>query len=158
MRAADARLDDTDLIDRLMRYCDERDFSEAEREECLGQFREILKGFEVLLKSPAVKEWAMSLSDLIAGASSGSRTEVAKIVKKQAPAKQTKSYLIVYSSNRSFARLHRITGSNCPWVRTQIRDCMEVDKVDSTMYNARCKICWPNTSVTEDESVSSLSN
>ena len=162
MRGADSRLDDADLIDRLNRYCDDRELSEAERGEVLGSFKEALCGFEALLKTPAVKEWARSLDDDLLsgniGSAVGSEDGLTKIVKKQSALKQTKSYLIVYSAHRSFARLHRVTGSNCPWVRTQIRDCMEVDKVDSTMYNARCKICWPSASAAEEESVSSLSN
>ena len=42
-------------------------------------------------------------------------------------------------------------------MRTQIKDCMELDSVDPSDYNARCKICWPVGEEEGDESISSHS-
>ena len=66
-------------------------------------------------------------------------------------------FLIIYTRNKTFARLHRIADSNCPWVCVQVQDCLELDAVHNTMYNSRCKLCWPERPE-EDTSESSGSD
>jgi hypothetical protein len=73
------------------------------------------------------------------------------------PSERAGKFLIVYTRNKAFARLHRISNSNCPWIRVQVRDCLTTDRVNENMYDSRCKICWPRTDGDLDESESGLS-
>ena len=54
-------------------------------------------------------------------------------------------YLIVYSRGRKFSRLHS-TKSTCPWNKTELNDYIYVTVPLPELYDARCKICWPNQS------------
>ena len=52
------------------------------------------------------------------------------------------SFLISYSKNRKFARLPKAV-QGCFWAASDLNDWERFIAVDSTMYNARCKFCWP---------------
>lgn len=50
-------------------------------------------------------------------------------------------FLIVYTRNRKQAKLHKAGG--CAWTTVVLADCQEVDKPVRSMYDSRCKLCWP---------------
>ena len=51
-------------------------------------------------------------------------------------------FLIVYTRGRKHAKLHRVGG--CQWTTVTLADCQEVAKPTRSMYNSRCKLCWPS--------------
>ena len=57
-------------------------------------------------------------------------------------------FVIVYSRQRKSAKLHKIAG--CEWTRVTLNDMQEFESVTSSMYDSRCKLCWPPTSKQED--------
>ena len=73
---------------------------------------------------------------------------------KPAEVSRAKKFVIIYSRNRKFARLHS-TSSNCPWSRADVFDSSEVDIALPEQYDARCKICYP-TKVKDPESESDV--
>ena len=112
------------------------------------------------LRSKEGKEWAKDLESFALGGLNGEMVCGKEILAtrpmQQKPVKA--GYLIVYSNNRKFARLHRLDDYCCPWTRTQVKDCAEVFQVKADMYDARCKICWPECTADSDESVSEHSD
>ena len=52
-------------------------------------------------------------------------------------------FLIVYSRGRKFARLHS-TKTNCHWNKIELTDSIYVTVPLPELYDARCKICWPD--------------
>jgi len=159
IRSADPRLDDYDILDRLSRFCSEHDFNSEVTEQVVNHLRSILDSFVTILRSPECKAWASTASDLETAFNQTASAPAPIVCFKRKPTQDQRQgrFLIVFSNNRNFARLHRIEGSNCPWVKTQIKDCMETDSINPSMYNARCKLCWPETSPDEEQSVSSHS-
>ena len=157
IRGANPKLDDGDIVDRLLRFCTEQGFEAGIRDEVVSHFRGELSSFHSYLTSPECREWAATAASFEAAFQQLDATAppVHHVLKKVVANQRTGKFLIVFSNNRNFARLHCISSSSCPWVRTQIRDCMEVNTVDSTMYNARCKLCWPTGVQEGDESISS---
>jgi hypothetical protein len=51
-------------------------------------------------------------------------------------------YMIVYNKSRSFARLHLI-GSKCRFTAFELKHYELFGEVTESMFNARCKTCWP---------------
>ena len=159
IRSANPKLDDGDIVDRLQRFCTEREFEASVKDEVVSHFKKELAFFSKQLTSPECKAWASSATSFEAAFQqpAPSTIPVHRVQKKAVADPRVKKFLVVYSNNRNFARLHRIASTSCPWVRTQIRDCMELDVVDPSVYNARCKICWPPGEEEGDESISSHS-
>jgi len=159
LRGANPKLDDGDIVDRLQRFCAEQEFEAGVKEDVVSHFKNQLSAFSNQLNSPECREWATAASSFEAAfqQTETSAPPVHNVLKKVVANQRVGKFLIVFSNNRNFARLHRISSTSCPWVRTQIKDCMEVSTVDSSMYNARCKLCWPTAQQEGDESISSLS-
>jgi hypothetical protein len=55
--------------------------------------------------------------------------------------KQRVTYLIVYTRNRKKAKLHKLGG--CQWTAVSLADSQEVIRPVPSMYDSRCKLCWP---------------
>lgn len=152
VRRGDERLNEDDIVDRVDRFATQKGLA-AETAEMLK--RHLQQESQLLadaMGSVEGREWALNLE---AAGQQLLPTEEPSVVK---PVEIKKSlmephklrYLIIYTRNRSFARLHRVEGTACPWVRVQVQDCAEYEAVDSTMYNSRCKICWPRRPEAEE--------
>ena len=157
----DRRLEESDIVDRLLRFGKGKGWEEAHLNAVVERFRNEGLRFQRLLQSREYKEWRDEASGAIPCINVTSQDVPLSTlipVSTQLPSKQ-KRFLIVFTRNKHFARLHRIINSNCPWVRNQVKDCIELDTVEPNLYNARCRICWPEVAAQgdEDESDSSLS-
>ena len=157
IRSADPRLDDSDILDRLGRFCSEQEFEAEISDEVTRHLRRTLNDFVSILRSPECKAWATASADLESVLNPPAAEQVPHLSIKRKPAQDQRQgkFLIVFSNNRNFARLHKIEGTSCPWVKTQIKDCLETDCVNPAMYNARCKLCWPNIGPDDENSLSS---
>ena len=51
-------------------------------------------------------------------------------------------FVLVFGRGRKFARLHKSKGG-CHWASLALSDSVTVQFVDPSMYNAKCKLCWP---------------
>jgi hypothetical protein len=155
----DARLDESDVGDRLLRFGEEKGWEEQHLKKVLEHFVEEGARFKKTLKTAEYKSWLTEAS--------GAPTNIALALQDvplanfipcvPKPIAKHKRFLIVFTRNRHFARLHRVVNSNCPWVRNQVKDCIELDSVEPNLYDARCRICWPEVAAQEGESDSSLS-
>ena len=159
IRTADPRLDDNDILDRLGRFCADQELDAGVAEDMISHLRRSINSFVATLRTPECKAWANASTDLetALNPSPAEQTPAVQIKRKPAQDQRQGKFLIVFSNNRNFARLHKISGTNCPWVKIQIKDCMETDCLDPSMYNARCKLCWPSTVLDDEQSVSSHS-
>lgn len=70
--------------------------------------------------------------------------------------RQTK-FLISYTLNAKVARLH-LAAKGCYWANTELRNCQVFDAVDSSMYNSRCKFCFPELLKQDSDDSSSASS
>jgi hypothetical protein len=52
-------------------------------------------------------------------------------------------FILVYGRGRKFARLHKAKGG-CHWASLALVESVSVQFVDASMYNAKCKLCWPS--------------
>jgi hypothetical protein len=68
------------------------------------------------------------------------------------PSAKRGKYLIVYSRNRKHAKLHKVGG--CAWTSVTLADSQEIIKLSATMYNSRCKLCWPEMAAAKDGGLS----
>ena len=68
-----------------------------------------------------------------------------------AKVKPLRRYLIVYSRNRKFARLHEV--GKCPASESDVIDSMALDEAElvASMYDSRCKHCWPDGQASDSE-------
>ena len=152
---ADVRLEESDVYDRLVRYCKDKEVEDIVAEQICSHFKETGAAFDKQLEKPEFKAWVPHQLETVTVEATG---EVAprKVVSKKQWADRNKRFLIVYSHNKKFARLHKLVDTRCPWVTIQLNDCVELDSVQSSMYNSRCKICWPRQT-NEEDSLSSAS-
>ena len=51
-------------------------------------------------------------------------------------------YLVSQSRNKKVSRLHLASGG-CYWANSEIRDCTLYEDIEPSLYNARCKFCFP---------------
>ena len=144
--AGDPRLDESDILDRLKRYCFERlELDPLQTEPLVRRLEDDMEAFRRTLKE-IYGSSCFQPSD-VGGASSGvsASMELESALPEQQevkPAKPVPKYVLVFSRNKKFVRLHKTLGS-CPWPFTTLADSIELDKVEPHMYSARCKICWP---------------
>ena len=67
--------------------------------------------------------------------------KVSQTLQVRATSKQRTAYLIVYIRNRKRAKLHKVGG--CQWTVVSLADSQEVIRPVPSMYDSRCKLCWP---------------
>ena len=166
IRARDSRLDESDISERLLRYCED---CEIERGKvAVAEFEANLKSFELEMKKAAELNFVFIETPLHSDSLAASTElqtaseELAKVSRRQLSRLnrgRDARFLIVYSNNRRFARLHR-TDSSCQWVVTHVKDCQEFDEVQEHQYNARCRNCFTqidsDTSCTDDYNESNI--
>ena len=51
-------------------------------------------------------------------------------------------FLISYSRDEKVARLH-LAAQGCYWANSELKDCELFSKVNPSLYNSRCKFCFP---------------
>ena len=160
IRALDPRLDESDVIERLFRFCE--DCGIPDHKEIINEFERGLKTFSAEMKKASEQNFCFIETPLHSESLAVSidvqtaTQEVAQASSRQLTRLQRgrdSKFLIVYKNNRKFARLHR-TDSSCQWVVTNVKDCQEFNTVQAHQYNARCKNCFTNadsdTSCTDD--------
>jgi hypothetical protein len=161
-RKADSRLEESDICDRLRRFGEDREWEACRFELAKTRLETEARLFAEMLRSVQGRAWeeemSLTLQSLFTEPVSANAPLL--VTSRIVAAPRHKKFLLVFSKNKSFVRLHRTRDTACPWVRTQIKDCMELEEVDACMYNSRCKICWPvkGHEECEQESVSSDSD
>ncbi len=159
VRKGDERLEEDDIIDSLGRFCNRKNFSGdvcrslgSELKASMDAFRSKLSTVNFAQVFPVAEEPPAEVP--AHEGEEGSTVPRIPVMSEE----RTSKYLIVFTRNKAFARLHRINESNCPWIRVQVRDCLQVDQVNETMYDSRCKICWPRKAIDSEDSESDVSN
>ena len=134
-----------DIIDRAARHLRERKkLSEEEISKVCGEWTKTMEAFTVYL----TQKWGESIEvdstplNLLAEASLAKIKPLNDSVRTRNRIARGERYLIAYSRNKRIARLHR-TVKGCYWAGVEIKDVWVGDSVDPTMYNRRCKFCWP---------------
>jgi len=135
-----------DVIDRASRHLKERKgFTDDAAKDMLKDLQCTLENFVKYLREvyeSIVAHESVSL-DAIARSSNSSIIPIENsAATTRQKVRRTKLYLVTYSKMGKVARLHR-TDKKCYWAGVEVRDCQLFDEVDSTMYNRRCKFCWP---------------
>lgn len=154
VRSGNPNLDESDILDRLRRFCIDHDM-EAQYDDIKSSLVAEMFSFSQVLLQQDYKEWLLENpleatvhQQLIA------RPKI-EVVRNRVSVSRSKRYLLVYSKGKRFARLHRLDEASCHWVKVQLLDCIELDDVDASMYNARCKVCWPRQAPSSEETESS---
>jgi hypothetical protein len=150
LRAGDERLEEDDIWEKLPRYVNEHP------EQCVGfdaaqwvaRWKRLSEMFVAELKKkgpyvPGTVQEEPEVEEVFPDDGFGPASLAAEAATANVDGvARAKKFVIVYSRNRKFARLHS-TSSNCPWSRADVFDSSEVDVALPEQYNARCKICWP---------------
>ena len=154
------RTNEADVIDRAGRYLRERKDESEERIEtvCTG-WDKTLREFCIYLGKHSNSTFdpeSVSLSSLVP-----LDPCIEPLVKEmqglKKAVKRTSKYIVSYSRGSRVARLHKAS-NGCYWASTELRDCQVFDEVDSSMYNARCKFCWPQLAKDSDSQSDSQSS
>ena len=141
------RLLESDVVDRAGRYLRERRGLEscAVDSICKG-WKDTLEKFCRQLGTVSaniITSECIPLSSLVP-----SLPTTEKPCKKQrARVERQARFLVTYSRKGKIARLHLIQGG-CFWAHREILDSQMFEDIDETMYNRRCKFCFPTPAVT----------
>ena len=131
--SGDLRLREHDVLDRMDQWGENLGL-QGERIEALKvKLREAMEGYW--------KEVAKAGGPGDDDAVVESAPSCIPLPKAELPAAKRGKYLIVYSRNRKHAKLHKVGG--CAWTSVTLADSQEIINLSSTMYNSRCKLCWP---------------
>jgi hypothetical protein len=135
-----------EVVGKMMKRWDEfyRELSEWEKEREVG-FKRVES--EVIVVDSTVEDGKPLNSEL--ADSNPSPSPPATISKKKAVSEA--KFMIVYSRNRKFARLHKAK-EGCPWTRVSLNDFTLHDLVVPKQYNKRCKLCWSSADQEDDSS------
>ena len=140
--AGDGRLAEHEVLDRISQAVEIGTFNEDQARRFKDFLESRVEGFaKELAKAREVEP------DPVSGIGGSSDLLEDIEVPAEVPGKPEKAgmkklkFLVVYSRNRRSAKLHRIGG--CEWSRLTLNDSQEFESVNSKMYNARCKLCWP---------------
>ena len=132
----DPRLYEADIIDRLKSWTELREYTEGQAE----RLRESLTGLTVQFWDEMMKAKKPVEGDSIL-VTEQILHRVSQTLQVKSTGKQRTTYLIVYTRNRKKAKLHKMGG--CQWTAVSLSDSQEVVKPVPSMYDSRCKLCWP---------------
>jgi hypothetical protein len=142
--SCDVRLREFDVLDRLEQWGEHRGMTEAKVQQLKQDLGSRFESFWTEVKKAG-----------------GPEEEEVTILSQPAlnfhpdiepPSSKRGKFLIVYTRNRKQAKLHKVGG--CAWTSVTLADSQEVIKVSSTMYNSRCKLCWPEAVAGQGDGVS----
>ena len=127
---------EADILDRLRTWAELRDFTEDQLERLRSSLSDLTVKFWVEMKRAKlpVESETIKITDQILH-------RVSQTVQVKTTGKQRTSFLIVYTRNRKKAKLHKVGG--CQWTAVSLADSQEVIKPLPSMYDSRCKLCWP---------------
>ena len=131
--SGDSRLKEHDVLDRLQQWGESRDLTDSQILHLKAGLSEGMEKFWAEIKKaggPPDEEVPTTSSPVLSQA---------PVV--EPPSSKRGKYLIVYTRNRKQAKLHKVGG--CAWTTVTLADSQEVIKLATTMYNSRCKLCWP---------------
>ena len=136
VRDCDPRLREADILDRLRSWAELRNFTYEQQERLHSSLSDLARDFwqQMGKSTPPVESEMIKLSDQVL-------KQVSRTLHVKGSGRQSATFLIVYSRNRKRAKLHRVGG--CQWTVVSLADAQEVVKPVPTMYDSRCKLCWP---------------
>jgi hypothetical protein len=132
--AADPRLEEHEILDRLDRWGVDRNLPQSTTELIKQELKERMEDFKVQLGKASTGTDPQPLA-------TWPTLQAPKAKANKGMVSGKGKYLLVYSRNRKRAKLHKAGG--CTWTTVSLADCQEVDKPLGSMYNSRCKLCWP---------------
>ena len=144
-------LDESDVVERLRRHLLERKglSPEATQEICVV-FADRIKSFHVtlagqgrsLIEFDAQRAQVPEATVHLDSAATSAAEALRKDLRPRMPPGEAHDFVLVYGRGRKFARLHKAKGG-CHWASLALVDSVSVQFVDESMYNAKCKLCWP---------------
>ena len=145
-----------DVIDRAIRFFTERkSLSVSAATDISSQLRDHMQRFNHTLSQVFLHELEWGAAEVLDAPVAVLGEEDREVVRlaREVKVKEGK-YVIVYSRKRSHARLHKVK-NGCFWSKLSLQDFVVMDQVTPSMYNSRCKHCWPTLGVEESDSGSS---
>jgi len=133
---SDPRLYEADIVDRLKSWMELMDYTDGQAE----RLRESLTGLTVRFWDEMKKAKKPVESESIK-VTEQALQKVSQTLQVKTADKRRTTYLIVYTRNRKQAKLHKMGG--CQWTLVSLADSQEVVRPVPSMYNSRCKLCWP---------------
>lgn len=139
-------LHESDVVDRARRHLTERrGYTDRQAEEICTKWHAKLEGFSTLLGRECAASIEMSQASLqseplgvpiqeLPAGEALQKAQLKRIVQSK--------FTVTYNRNKTVARLHK-TCNGCHWASRQLIDSREVNRIDATMYDKRCKFCWP---------------
>lgn len=147
-----------DIVERARRYlCERKGFAEERAVEVCEVWRIRLEGFtrhlaDVTKHQEASEE--ISLADIVAPVLPPLVPLEVSLRKARTKVVRQEKFLISYSRDESVARLHLAAGG-CYWAGIELNNSQTFCIVDASMYNKRCKFCFPKSLVEADSDRSS---
>ena len=132
--SGDPRLAEFEILDRLARWAEDRNIPGAQFEEFKLSLNSCMKCFLEEIKKAGGPPNLQAIEPFV--------LPVQPVPSLKPNCKSSCMFLIVYTRGRKHAKLHRIGG--CQWTMVSLADCQEVAKPTRSMYNSRCKLCWPS--------------
>jgi hypothetical protein len=149
--SADARLLEHDVVDRIGPWGEARDWAEDKTAGCKAALLDVCKRFWSEIKKAGGPPEDIQIAQPAALPIVPVPTP--KLRKKDVS--KSKPLLIVYSRGRKSAKLHKTGG--CQWTLIKLADTQEILSPLPSMYDSRCKLCWPELLKKGDGEVDSSS-
>jgi hypothetical protein len=136
VHSGDPRLFEADILDRLASWAELREYTDSQADRLRSNLSELTANFWIEMKKSKkpVEADSIQVTEQIL-------RKVSQSLQVAVTDKQRTSYLIVYTRNRKKAKLHRLGG--CQWTAVGLSDSQEVVRPVPSMYDSRCKLCWP---------------
>ena len=140
------RLHEADIVDRAGRFLRERKGLGAEQASLVcGGWASVLVGFAKRL-GEVVTNCGLNPNPIppfaAAPLTPPSVPAVASLSRASNAVESSAKFLVTYNRDKSAARLHRAQGG-CHWASSLLHDSRLFSTVDPSLYNKRCKFCWP---------------
>ena len=149
VRNSDPRLCEADVLDRVSQLEHFSGLLPERAAELRAYLEKRMNDFQKELKKAAIHHETdevicMPLPEIVGcdaesqgiGAPASEATASGSADKAEGP-----KFLLVFSRQRKHAKLHRVGG--CQWVNVTLNDARYLDRVLPSMYDSRCKLCWP---------------
>lgn len=145
-----------DIIDRAVRFfAEKRGLTVEAANETASAFHRLMQSFNHQLSQAHLHDLESSSQVIIDSTETVLGPEELEGVRKAADFKVKEGkFMIVYSRDRRHARLHKVKGG-CYWSTLSLLDYIVVEHLTPSLYDSRCKHCWPTVGVEESDSGSS---
>ena len=138
---------EADIVDRTKRFLlERRGLSEVQASEVCTVWNSTLTDFSAHLAFVTRKQEAaedVMLSSLLHVPMPNIVPVAESYQKARAKVCRQEQFLVCYNRAETVARLH-LAAKGCYWARLELLNSQSFDVVDETMYNRRCRFCFPD--------------